>query len=138
MPAFWIICISHLPREYLQRFETATDENRRQPARRFLSPVLYICIYVPFSPLCVYTPSPPFKSSLPAPCPRYSKLAISLCITSPRASSREILISTTVCFFFFISYYISLLFRESESDSFFRNKNRKKKCHVNALHYISY
>lgn len=106
MPAFWIICISHLPREYLQRFETATDENRRQPARRFLSPVLYIYIYiyVPFSPLGVYTPSPPFKSSLPAPCPRYSKLAISLCITSPRASSREILISMTVCFFF--SYLI--------------------------------
>lgn len=40
--------------------------------------------------------------------------------------------------FFFISYYISLLFRESESNSFFCNKNRKKKCHVNALHYISY
>lgn len=45
--------------EYSRDFETATGENR-QPARRFLSPV--ISLPLPY----IYTPSPPFKSRLPA------------------------------------------------------------------------
>lgn len=115
--------------EYSRDFETATGENR-QPARRFLS----LC-YIPPPPVYIHT-EPSFQIETPCLVSRVhdiQSLAISLRITSPRASNREILISTTI--FFHTYYYISLLFRESESGSFLR-KNRKKKSRVNTSHYI--
>lgn len=124
----WIICISHLPRNIAAILKQRRTKIGSPRADFFL--LLYP------SPSRIYTHRALLsnRDSLPRfSCPRYSKLAISLRITSPRASNREILISTTI--FFHTYYYISLLFRESESGSFLR-ENRKKKSRVNTLHYI--
>lgn len=103
--------LDYLHLSFAAEYSRDLKQRRTKIGSRFLSPVI-----PPLPPRYIHT-EPSFQIEPRFSCPRYSKLAISLHYFSACIEPRNTYLDDYI---FFHTYYISPLFCESESDSFFK------------------